>query len=277
MFPVDVIEEVLNSKNVEIELLKLLENDIAREAIFVAAPHLYDSLSKYKDSNEGKRKALLISLLKYIIRMTTRSTPFGLFAGNAIGQFSDNVDMVLDDKNHFKRCTRLDHGYLSRISRNIQTDIGLSEKLWLYTNTSIYNVDDSYRYVETSWDGNNKKYTLQRVSRHELMDYILKKCKIGAQVYDIIENASGYEYGEDSIKTFLQVLIKNQILVTKFDPSVLGNSFIKSVIRHSKKHQEKIVKKLEYLENQINDLDKKITNDINDYYTIFKMECKYMP
>ena len=67
-------------------LRALVMTPVVREAIYVASPDLERSIDSWIASPETARgQAIERGLLRYIVRMASRPTPFGLFAGNATG------------------------------------------------------------------------------------------------------------------------------------------------------------------------------------------------
>src|ERR1041385_5875392 len=81
------------SQNSEWDLNKITVRNDLMEAIYLASPTLYKELLKFKSGRLTKAKdikKLEASTFKYLIRSSTRSTPFGLFAGVTTCKFSDN-------------------------------------------------------------------------------------------------------------------------------------------------------------------------------------------
>lgn len=83
---VEVLDSIFNTdKELETVLSFYLSQDQIKERILIASPSLYQQLL------EGKFTAgARLSLVKYLLRMSSRTMPFGLFSGIAIGKFSDS-------------------------------------------------------------------------------------------------------------------------------------------------------------------------------------------
>ena len=73
---------------------RLPADPAVRAALAVGSGNLYDTLIRYgasgKDDPESAGK-----LLRYLIRMSTRPTPYGLFAGVAIARWGAETDLAL--------------------------------------------------------------------------------------------------------------------------------------------------------------------------------------
>src|SRR6201987_511433 len=85
-----------------------------REALFVASPHLEESIDIWLRDPEGERgKGLEQAMARYFLRMAGRATPFGLCAGWSVGMVGDTTRLILEPRSSWKRRTRLDMDYLS--------------------------------------------------------------------------------------------------------------------------------------------------------------------
>lgn len=62
---------------------------LAREALYLASKTSLNDFDKAGCASES----LNLTLIKYLKRMTTRCTPFGLFAGISVGHFSENTEI----------------------------------------------------------------------------------------------------------------------------------------------------------------------------------------
>ncbi|HEX8953586.1 MAG TPA: lantibiotic dehydratase, partial [Polyangia bacterium] len=95
-------------------LRALVARPEVREALFIASPSLDESIDLWIAAPESERglKAER-SLLRYFARMCGRSTPFGLFAGCALGRVDGGATRLeLAARTHYRRHTRLDMDYL---------------------------------------------------------------------------------------------------------------------------------------------------------------------
>src|SRR5690606_26579118 len=120
----DFYKELTSKENISTEKLKeVFKNLIIREAIFLASPVLYEELVKWEQGeiNDTKQKdKMIFSFLKYPSRMSSRCTPFGLFAGCELGNIeNNNTNIVLKGIEENKRPTRLDMNYLVALSKNL--------------------------------------------------------------------------------------------------------------------------------------------------------------
>src|SRR5688500_5203080 len=97
------------------ERLKVTFDDPAlQEAIYIASPELFGEFMKWKQgtvTDEKSEQKLVLSLYRYLLRMSSRCTPYGLFAGCAVGRFDDQTRVTLADTAQYKKHSRLDMNY----------------------------------------------------------------------------------------------------------------------------------------------------------------------
>jgi hypothetical protein len=77
-------------------------------------------------------------LLRYIIRMSTRPTPFGMFAGITVGTFAKNTAMCLSTPIIQKIRSRPDMNWLLSVIKKIEQTQELVPHLYMVVNQTIY-------------------------------------------------------------------------------------------------------------------------------------------
>ena len=160
-------------------LLKAFSEPLVKESCFLASPELYFEIEKWANGQNldvVKEKKIRISLLKYLTRMSTRSTPFGLFAGCAIGEFKNSTSIQLNTAYKNKRHTRLDMNYLVAFAQDLAKKHDISEQLCYFTNTSIYRIANKIRYVEYWYHKSKRRHSIVEVENSEYlqMDILIK-------------------------------------------------------------------------------------------------------
>lgn len=138
-FPVFSLDE-LKKINTSIDESKLLKDNLFLESLYSASPEFYNDVKRYNQGNISAKDLLKVkmSVLKYYIRMCTRCTPFGLFAGCGIGKIGEKSNIVPAQVSEFKSSTRLDMDYLCALIKNIETQEPVKKQLKFFPNTSIY-------------------------------------------------------------------------------------------------------------------------------------------
>ena len=107
LLPFETINKINNNF-----LKEIASSGIFQEAIYLASPLLYDELQKWQKGKIAKpkeEKRLRYTLLRYLIRMSSRCTPFGLFAGCTSGEITqekstiENSRIFLAAQNKYKK------------------------------------------------------------------------------------------------------------------------------------------------------------------------------
>lgn len=244
---------------------------IEEEAIFLASP---DFLTEY-NRNGSSRKNLKMKLtaLKYKIRMRTRCTPFGLFAGCGVGDIDDKSGIILEGPNSYKSHTRLDMEFLCSL---LQSMSSIKDQLTYYPSTSLYKILDSYRYVEYHYLDTQRKHDLIELESDIYLEKVLELCEKGCHYSGIIANLNKYEdLEENDIKEYVDTLIESQVLISNLYPRVTGEDLLQHIIQVLNEYMlaPEIMAVLKKITNQLNYIDsqnvgrnlclyKEIENDI---------------
>ena len=207
-------------------------NQQVQEAIYVASPVLYTELQKYlaetiTDIEEKQR--IESSIYRYINRMSTRCTPFGLFAGCSTGIVTG------DDNTHisvtgFNRTTRLDMYFLCTLSQELSKLSEIKEKVKYYPNTTLYPLGKKYRYVEYQYLNSKRIHRVSSVDRSVYLDILLKKARKGITIKELVDCLINKEIEPEEAKGYIEELINSQIIISELSPMVTGDDYFASMI-----------------------------------------------
>ena len=204
---------------------ELFANPVFAESIFMASPPLYYEVEKWITGKLTHKKAedrLVFSIVKYLLRMTTRPTPFGLFAGCNVGSFSNKSEVTLSPVEHFGRHTRLDMNFLCALSKDVSHHPGIRKKLNYFPNNSLYPVGNKYRYVEYFYENTKRIHRIVSIDKTEYIDKVLEKCRHGATYSDLTESIEDAEISYEDASAFIDELIHNQVVTSEIEPSTTG-------------------------------------------------------
>lgn len=213
--------------NNEKELLEAYKTSTVREALFVGSPDLYNELLKVENSQireNDKRRKVLVSLYKYYTRMCTRCTPFGMFAGVSIGEFSKKTEVSIGNSLAFK--SRLDMDYLCGLFYELNKDEATYPDLVFYPNTSLYKIHGKWRYVEYAFTSNNVRYhNLILIDDNEVLSTLIDRAQKGLTYNELTKIVLAFEFSDKESQEYLNELIKNQILCSELYPSISGEEY----------------------------------------------------
>jgi hypothetical protein len=259
-----------------------LKNSILQEAIFLASPVLYDEIQKFLAGTLTVPKEvnkLKMSVLRYYTRMSTRCTPFGLFAGFSLGQLGDVSDIELADSGKYSRYTRLDMNYLCNLAQDTDKLPEARQHLKYYPNSSLYPLGDKLRYVEYYYKNTRRIHNITAVDNSEYIGAIMEKSRSGAKIEDLAALLTTDEdITQEGAIAFIHELIDNQILVSELEPAVTGKDFLiqLSAILKSIPAMEEKNEKLTKIAALLLEIDKSETGSTLSQYTEIKEIVKEM-
>ena len=188
------------------------------EALFLGSYELYSEYMKWLSgkSNLGGKDIfkLLQSVEKYFVRMCSRCTPYGLFAGYKAGIFGNSTSVILGARFNYKRHVHLDMNYLTRLSIYLQQLPEIKNSLLFFPNSSLYRVGDKIRYIESILAAHARSYILSSIDNSVYVEAVLLAAEKGAHRLKLIECISGEEIGQEEASDFLDALIASQLLVS---------------------------------------------------------------
>ncbi|MCP4181202.1 MAG: lantibiotic dehydratase [bacterium] len=263
-------------KNISEENYKsLCKEPVYREAIFLSSPELLIEIDKWIQGilkDEKKIKRLKYTILKYFSRMTSRCTPFGLYSGCSVGEFSDVTNILLGDIKNFKKATRLDMHFLIELAQEISKIEFIKSQLKYFSNNSLYLLGNQLRYVEYKYDNNKRHHFTVAVDINEYLNEIVKKSENGILYSDLVNFLVSLEIPIEYATNFINELISSQFIISELEPSLTGQDFLNHVIKVLEKLNgtKNLLLLLKTIRKLINDLDKEIGNDINKFYQIIE-------
>lgn len=241
--------------------------------MFLASPELslqIDKWQKGKLTQLDKIERLKHSIIKYAIRMSSRCTPFGLFAGCSVGQFQNKTNILLEKLTESRRSTRLDYSVLNSLQKEVLKDKTINTKLKYYPNNSLYLVHDHYRYIKYDIQHDKRAYSLDGVMLTDYLKNIIETSYQGKTLNELAVLLVDDDISNDDARVFIEELIENQILVSEIEMTVTGPHYLKTLINliNSIDKNNQIVKSLIDINQKLKKLDDSFGNTINDCIVI---------
>jgi class I lanthipeptide synthase len=270
LLPIKFYEDFLNTPSFE----RLLENKIFIEALYLASPTLYKQVISWKEQklkDPKKIKHLECTILKYVSRISTRCTPFGLFAGCVVGKFDTKTNIQLNKIELFDRFTKFDMSFLTSFKDFILNTEIVRNELLFYPNNSLYKTIGDYRYVEYHLEENNRTYSLQEIDKSHYIDKVVNESIEGKRIDQLAEILVCDEISKKDALEFIKELINNQILTSEVEPTITGKDYFEKLILLLKKFElPKINNKLWEINLSLNKLDQSIGCNVDEYFKIQK-------
>lgn len=243
-------------KDIEILSNEFLNNEVFMEGIYWSSIQFYNTLQKLERneiSDYKKVRNIKQSLLKYIIRSCTRTTPFGIFAG---------VTTLSDKDNKKKRLIRIDLSVLNKIVESVTKDYDFIPFIHYQLNNTMYSVENEYRYIDVE-KNNQYKVKISSIEKNQILKKIDSTFRQDYfnfnDLYCLFKK--DFEYLE--LFDFYKELIDSNFLVCKLEISqTQSHDFfpITNLLSNPSVNSNPKSKKLLYLINQINNYIHKISN-----------------
>lgn len=211
-------------------LRQYLQQPAFLEALYIASPALYEEATKidFGHQPDDKTKRVLYSVLKYLSRYATRCTPFGLFGGFATLPIDNAATEVsIADIEAPRKVVRLDMNYLCALAQDLEKNPHIKPHLRFFPNTSLYELNDQYRYVEYHYNAAGmREHQLSSAEQSEYLRAVLAKARRGATLAELAQLLVSDEISEEEAAEFLEQIVAAQILVSELEPALTGDDFL---------------------------------------------------
>ncbi|HYP22388.1 MAG TPA: lantibiotic dehydratase, partial [Actinomycetota bacterium] len=196
-----------------------------QEALHLASPKLARRSRAFLDGADDPKVER--PLIRYFLRMCTRPTPFGTFAGSAVGRLGDATRLVVAPVSQNARRTRLDHLYLTALALGLEDRF--RRKLTYRVNSSVYTTAGKLRYAEASMRG-GRSYSLVAVDPNEAVVAVLDRARDGATFDELAGVLVDEDVTYDEAAEFVEELIASQLLESTLTPPITGPEAIAALI-----------------------------------------------
>ena len=210
-----------------------LERPEIREALALASRSLQDSLASWtRDPDSEGGQKVERALVRYLSRMSTRPTPFGLFAGCGVGELGDRTEVRVPSLAAHRRHTRLDNDYLVQLTEDLLRRPSVRQHVRYRPNNSLCEHGEQLRYVEPQRAGQDRTYSLVVLESNEFVSIAVERARDGATASEIARAlvASDPEVDLEEASGFVDSLIDSHILISDLEPAVTGREPIHELI-----------------------------------------------
>ncbi len=200
---------------------------LVQEAIFLSSPDLAEELEKYYAGaglEAGKQQRIENTLYKYLLRASSRCTPYGLFATCSSVQWGPHSQLQLTDANQ-KRSCRLDMQLLCALAAQLESLSSVRPQLTYRPNNTCYEISNRLRYVDFSYQDLTGKLTAQlsSVESSDALTFIFNLCEqAGADFATLVGELAAAGVDQAEAAAFVDQLIDNKLLISSLAP-VLAN------------------------------------------------------
>ena len=213
----------------------LVEHPVVREAIAVGSPSLETGLPTWLASPESERgQRVERALVRYVTRMASRATPFGLFAGISVGVTGPRTRLELADRAAYRHQTRLDVDLLADVAAALGRDPRVRSAASYRPSSGLYRAADRLRYAEAR--GDRRSHHLVSVEPSEALCATLARARDGAQLDALAVALVDEEITHEEARGFVEALVDAQILVCDLEPCLTGSHPVDELIMQLEGH-----------------------------------------
>ncbi|MCD9576287.1 lantibiotic dehydratase family protein [Flavobacterium soyae] len=233
LFPLSSYLELIENYSSE-KAKEFYKNAVVKEAINLASPELRRELDKWTLETSSlfneKKQALELTFLKYTARMSSRCTPFGLFAGCSVGKLDSETNITLESLYKYKRFTQFDMQYWVAMLQDIAKRKEAALHLKYFPNSSIYEIGDFYRFIEYKYVNAKREHNISALRKSELLEQIVLEAKSGITINKMISFLAANDSEKEQAEAFVFKLIDFQFLISELDAVITGSNEWKRVI-----------------------------------------------
>jgi len=247
-----------------------VRDPLVRAAIYLASPSLSERLADwFRQPSDAAFDALRAALFRYFVRMTSRATPFGLFASISLGRVGSGA-FEIGPREALRRQTWLDLGYVYPLVAQTVASREARLALNYVPNSTLISTDDGWRYVEETVEKDRRRRDLVRVQPSDILDRVLTSAPQSANfdaLIDVIMGQAPDVERADAVE-YLNQLIDSQLLVPTLAPTLTGPDPVQHLIRISSEYPALIEfhRGLQQAARSLQEIDRQDVESLSDAY-----------
>ncbi len=197
----------------------ILDKGYIKNAIMISSYKFFKELDNIDDYNKiYKNKKKYYSLLKYLIRMSSRPTPFGLFTMIGFGDFAnDVVELKFINRTRFR--ARADSNWITKLVTQLEGNENILKSCHLFVNPRLVYVNGRISSTEFIDFINPNNVTKKSIKSAELLLFVFKLLK-RPQKYGFVlkELSNKYNERKEIFIPLLNKLIRESFIITDLYP-----------------------------------------------------------
>ncbi|PFO21810.1 hypothetical protein COJ79_05790 [Bacillus thuringiensis] len=229
----------LNNLNLDDTLLffkNIVENNKEiKEAIAVSSMSLLQSIQQITPDSKLKNKRNVVKgIFRYLNRISTRTTPFGLSASVGMGRFS--TCNTSEDYASLKKYVQVDMEWATNLIKLLESDLSIVRQLKVKLNQGIM-INGSRVKLNYSTDSVNDKqgeqnYVSTSINYNEVVEQVFEYSKEDIKFGDLLHKiySTHSDVDIEIIERFIYELVKQEFLVTELRCSNEDTDTLKHIL-----------------------------------------------
>ncbi|CAM3663076.1 lantibiotic dehydratase [Smaragdicoccus niigatensis] len=230
----------------------LVSRPAVREALYLASPGLMRRVAAGEPDDR-----MIASVTAYLVRMCTRSTPFGLFAGCSLGVTGDETALAVDGPEGTNRHSRPDTEVLTLLVERLIADASTRPLMEVEPNSSRYHTAGGLRLIESRLRDGRRTHHLVVVEEDTALQCALEAAADGCLVEKVVDAVMRHaEVDVDEARDYVDALIDAKVLTPVAEPAVTGPEPLTHVLASLRENGfTETTEALERISNELADLD----------------------
>jgi thiopeptide-type bacteriocin biosynthesis protein len=233
LLPIEQFFQMVHQDNLNDHLLKLYStNSSIRQAILIASPSLDEALKAIHSKTAKDKDQIFSSLLKYVLRMATRPTPFGLFAFISAGSWGERA-AVHFEHGAIRQRARPDMEWLFSVIDRICHTPAFFPALPIRSNPLVtYSVGRYYLdHVRKTEDDKGKKKLSIRATplTSTLLEIAKSPITIEEAERQLLERHPMLQ--REKISEVISTLVEQQFLISHLHPTLLTTTPFEDLLK----------------------------------------------
>jgi thiopeptide-type bacteriocin biosynthesis protein len=235
--PFSELKKIATLESLDMVIRALIKDSRFSESIFNSSPSLHSKLTSFDKLKDKERSRVMLSTMKYFLRMASRSTPFGLFSGCGVVDISN----VIPGKAHFEIDMsnqhihrRMDMGFVYSIYNFLKNKPLFLKTLSYKSNETLRKVKDKWRFYKRSEDNNDSQIEIA-IQDTEILSNIIEKTSSDWKSFsDLVKILLDLDFDLEESENFLLSIIDSGILINDHFPNLTVQEYENRLLKRLK-------------------------------------------
>ncbi|SHF77727.1 lantibiotic dehydratase family protein [Pedobacter caeni] len=249
--PLNFLKNIYQSN--EDEILRFIETDFFKEAIFFASPLLFDILQNKDLRILYSDEKFRLTITKYLIRMSMRAVPFGQFAGCSMGILTENDQLQRNTLSQYTSHIRLDMMVIHAVIDDLLKSTNIAEKGYYFLNPTLTTEQFKIKYfkIKANLEENHFDSSLFKADNNPYLDALIKKVDKPLQFSELVQSLIDQGIQKKIAKGYVQELLENKIFINDLFPTASDPNPLSTILKKIKEILPEKHKKTVFL-NRLN-------------------------
>ncbi|MGM7684183.1 lantibiotic dehydratase [Cytobacillus sp. Hm23] len=256
------------------KLVNLAQSPIIRESIAVSSLSLLESLPNISNNkNKKKRDQAIKGFTRYLIRMISRPTPYGLCSGVLYGNISNSTSLNIGGISNHQKKSRPDMEWLLSVIKSIETLPNIISQLYVSANPMVYFSGSRAKLPYVSRYGEKRGTGIidnSSIRITPVVEFVLNEAKAPILYTELLKRIREIypQADEKRINHFLMELFEQEFLISNLRPPITISDPFSYFL-----NQLKELKELDHVKEKLSE----VSQLLNEYDTlqVGKGEKKY--